>query len=138
MKRLIANLKDIDEQWKILTSSIIIIVSFGVLPSYWVNDWEWFSRGGALLVVYGIYIVWRDIKGKIHSDLDLLDSAASEKLGEKSAEFTDLVKASPEWQGLLKSSNVKLSNIPEADHTFSQKKWRDQVFTWTREWIQSW
>ncbi len=53
-------------------------------------------------------------------------------------EFTDLVKASPEWQELLKSSNVKLSNIPEADHTFSQKKWRDQVFTWTREWIQSW
>lgn len=92
MKRLIANLKDIDEQWKILTSSIIIIVSFGVLPSYWVNDWEWFSRGGALLVVYGIYIIWRDIKGKIHSDLDLLDSAASEKSGEKSAEFTDLVK----------------------------------------------
>lgn len=53
-------------------------------------------------------------------------------------EFTDLVKASPAWQKLLKSSNVKHSNIPEADHTFSRKKWRDQVSTWTREWVQSW
>ena len=53
-------------------------------------------------------------------------------------EFTDLVKASPAWQKLLKSSNVKHSNIPEADHTFSQKKWRDQISTWTREWVQSW
>ena len=53
-------------------------------------------------------------------------------------EFTDLVKASPEWQELLKSSNVKHFNIPEADHTFSRKSWRDQVSVWTREWIQSW
>ena len=53
-------------------------------------------------------------------------------------EFTDLVKASPAWQKLLKSSNVQHSNIPEADHTFSRKKWRDQVSTWTREWVQSW
>jgi len=53
-------------------------------------------------------------------------------------EFTDLVKASPEWQELLKSSNVKHFNIPEADHTFSRKKWRDQISTWTREWVQSW
>jgi len=86
------NLKNIDEHWKILTGSIIILVLFGVLPSYWVSDWGWFSRSGALLVIYGIYIVWRDIKGGIHSALDLLDSAASEKLDEKSAEFTDLVK----------------------------------------------
>jgi exosortase A-associated hydrolase 1 len=53
-------------------------------------------------------------------------------------EFTDLVDASPEWQKLFRSSYVKHSNIPEADHTFSRKKWRDQVFTWTREWVQSW
>ena len=53
-------------------------------------------------------------------------------------EFTDLVKTSPEWQKLLKLSNVKYSNIPEADHTFSRKKWQDQVSTWTREWVQSW
>ena len=53
-------------------------------------------------------------------------------------EFTDLAEASPKWKKLLKSSNVRHSNIPEADHTFSQKKWRDQVSNWTREWIQSW
>lgn len=53
-------------------------------------------------------------------------------------EFNDLVKVSPEWQKLIKSSNVKHSNFPEADHTFSRKQWRDQVSIWTRKWIQSW
>jgi len=55
LKHLIASLKDIDEHWKILAISIIILIVFGILPSYWVNDWGWFSRSGALLVIYGIY-----------------------------------------------------------------------------------
>jgi exosortase A-associated hydrolase 1 len=53
-------------------------------------------------------------------------------------EFTDLVKASPKWQKLLGSPNVRRFDIPEADHTFSRHEWRDQVSSWTREWIQSW
>ena len=53
-------------------------------------------------------------------------------------EFTDLVKASPKWQNLLGSPNVRHFDIPEADHTFSRHDWRDQVASWTREWIQSW
>lgn len=53
-------------------------------------------------------------------------------------EFTDLVKASHKWQKLLESPNVKRSNIPKADHTFSRQEWRDQVACWTREWVQSW
>ena len=53
-------------------------------------------------------------------------------------EFTDLVKASPKWQKLLGSPNVRHFDIPEADHTFSRHDWRDQVASWTREWIQSW
>jgi len=53
-------------------------------------------------------------------------------------EFTDLVKASPKWQKLLGSPNVRSFDIPEADHTFSRQEWRDQVACGTREWIQSW
>ena len=92
MKQLTIKLKDIDEHWKILTGSIIILISFGVLPSYWVCDWGWFSRSGALLVIYGIYIVWRDIKGDIHTVLNQVDAAASEKFGDKSEEITGLIK----------------------------------------------
>lgn len=92
MKQLIANLKDIDEHWKILVISITILMVCGVLPSHLKSDWGWFSRSGALLVLYGIYIVWRDVKGNIHSALNHLVDAAPKKLGEKSVEFTDLVK----------------------------------------------
>lgn len=53
-------------------------------------------------------------------------------------EFKDLVKASNKWQKLLRSPNVKHSDIPEADHTFSRREWSDQVAAWTKEWIQSW
>lgn len=92
MKQLIAKLKDIDEHWKILTISVTILIVCGALPSYLFSDWDWFSRSGALLVVYGIFIVWRDVQGKIHTALDRVESAVSKKLGEKSGEITNLIQ----------------------------------------------
>jgi exosortase A-associated hydrolase 1 len=53
-------------------------------------------------------------------------------------EFLDLVKGSRDWQKLLGSSRVQRRNLPRANHTFSQRDWRDQVATWTREWVKSW
>ncbi len=53
-------------------------------------------------------------------------------------EFLDLVKGSSSWQKYLSGSHVKQFNLAEANHTFSRREWRDQVATWTRDWIKSW
>ena len=85
---MIEKIKDIDEHWKILTISIVLVFISGVLPSLWVCDWGWFSRSGALLVIYGIYIVWLDYKGKINTDLDTIESHSIKKFGDKDGELT--------------------------------------------------
>jgi exosortase A-associated hydrolase 1 len=53
-------------------------------------------------------------------------------------EFLELVKGSHEWQRLLAPPQVTHRNLPEANHTFSQRKWRDQVADWTTEWLYTW
>ncbi|MCB1777683.1 MAG: hydrolase 1, exosortase A system-associated [Candidatus Competibacteraceae bacterium] len=54
------------------------------------------------------------------------------------AEFRDLAKASRIWRQLLAQPRVTLREYPEANHTFSCRAWRDQVATWTQEWLQGW
>jgi hypothetical protein len=53
-------------------------------------------------------------------------------------EFSDLVKSSRQWRKLLTSSRVTGLSLPEANHTFSRREWRDQVAIWTKDWIYSW
>jgi exosortase A-associated hydrolase 1 len=53
-------------------------------------------------------------------------------------EFLELVKSSRKWQKLLEPSRVQRRDLPQANHTFSQSDWRNQVATWTREWMVSW
>ncbi|GGE87171.1 hydrolase 1, exosortase A system-associated [Massilia psychrophila] len=53
-------------------------------------------------------------------------------------EFSDLAKGSAKWQRLLGASRVTRHALDEADHTFSRRVWRDQVSTWTGDWIKSW
>jgi exosortase A-associated hydrolase 1 len=53
-------------------------------------------------------------------------------------EFSDLAQASAKWQRLLGASHVTRHALDEADHTFSRRVWRDQVSTWTGDWIKSW
>ena len=50
------------------------------------------------------------------------------------AEFCDTVKASRRWMRLMARSQVTIRELPEANHTFSRREWRDQVAAWTREW----
>lgn len=50
-------------------------------------------------------------------------------------EFQETVKADPEWQSLLKESRVVHHYFAEADHTFSTAAWRDQITSWTKEWV---
>jgi exosortase A-associated hydrolase 1 len=42
--------------------------------------------------------------------------------------------ASPQWKALLASSRVTRVDIPDANHTFSKKEWRQQVFEATTAW----
>lgn len=53
-------------------------------------------------------------------------------------EFLDIVKRSRKWKRALGSPRVRRLDLPEANHTFSQRDWRDQVAVWTRDWIRSW
>ncbi len=50
-------------------------------------------------------------------------------------EFEDAVKASQKWRDLLGSPKVIRRDLPDADHTFSCRLWRDQVAQWTCDWI---
>ncbi len=54
------------------------------------------------------------------------------------AEFRDTTKISRHWRRLLARPRVTIRELPEANHTFSRREWRDQVAAWTREWLQEW
>jgi len=53
-------------------------------------------------------------------------------------EFEDAVAASQAWSAWRNSSEVTERRLEEADHTFSCAVWRDQVATWTIEWLGTW
>lgn len=51
-------------------------------------------------------------------------------------EFRNLVSASPGWRRLLESPRVTRHELPDANHTFSRRDWRDQVAHWTAAWVR--
>ncbi|MDQ1830162.1 hydrolase 1, exosortase A system-associated [Massilia scottii] len=53
-------------------------------------------------------------------------------------EFLDTAAASEQWQGLLAAPQVSRQTLPEADHTFSRRVWKEQVVNWTGDWLRSW
>lgn len=67
--KLIKRLIDIDEHWKVIILSLLLISVAGVLPSIHFSDWSWFARSGALLVCLGVCIAWLDYKGGIDRDI---------------------------------------------------------------------
>jgi uncharacterized protein len=52
------------------------------------------------------------------------------------AEFRDTAANNPAWRGLLDQPRVTRRDLPEANHTFSRREWRDQVAAWTLEWVR--
>jgi exosortase A-associated hydrolase 1 len=50
-------------------------------------------------------------------------------------EFLDHAASDPAWAGLVDAPRVSRRSFDEADHTFSRAQWRDQVATWTADWI---
>lgn len=53
-------------------------------------------------------------------------------------EFSDVVGASPRWRKRLQAPGVRQHSLAGANHTFSQREWRDQVAGWTADWVTSW
>jgi exosortase A-associated hydrolase 1 len=53
-------------------------------------------------------------------------------------EFQDVADGSGKWKKLLQSPRVQRRDLPQANHTFSRRAWRDQVALWTGEWVRSW
>ena len=51
------------------------------------------------------------------------------------AEFLDTAANNPAWRGLLDQPRVTRRDLPEANHTFSRREWRDQVAQWTLDWV---
>jgi exosortase A-associated hydrolase 1 len=52
-------------------------------------------------------------------------------------EFKDVVTRSRRWRGLLADERITRKDLPEANHTFARREWRDQVARWTEAWVKS-
>jgi len=52
-------------------------------------------------------------------------------------EFKDVVAGSHRWRQLLADERVTRHDLPEANHTFSRRDWRNQVERWTEAWVRS-
>ncbi|MCF6353736.1 MAG: hydrolase 1, exosortase A system-associated [Candidatus Polarisedimenticolaceae bacterium] len=50
------------------------------------------------------------------------------------AEFKDEIMGSLRWKALM-AEKLDIKELPEADHTFSRRGWRDQVAEWTLGWV---
>ena len=51
-------------------------------------------------------------------------------------EFSDLAKSTIAWKQLMSSPKVSRFDLVGANHTFSQRVWREQIGQWTIEWIK--
>lgn len=51
------------------------------------------------------------------------------------AEFNDMVKGSTAWRRLLTRKGGEFFYLPEANHTFSQQVWRDEIAAQTLRWV---
>jgi len=52
-------------------------------------------------------------------------------------EFREAVKADEKWQKLFQQSWITRADLPEADHTFSSEKWRNEVANITLKWLRN-
>lgn len=50
-------------------------------------------------------------------------------------EFRDVVAAEPRWQRTLEDDRASRVDLPQANHTFSSRAWREEVSQATRRWL---
>jgi len=51
--------------------------------------------------------------------------------------FKDLLEASSKWQALFSPPRVRRHDLPGADHSFRRPQWRQQVESWTLDWLHN-
>ncbi|WP_439135224.1 hydrolase 1, exosortase A system-associated [Pseudomaricurvus sp.] len=54
------------------------------------------------------------------------------------AEFKDAIRRSRPLNRVISQPQYQMEHLPDSDHTFSRKVWKDRVANWTTEWMQSW
>ena len=52
-------------------------------------------------------------------------------------QFSDLAQTDKDWIKALESANIAQTTIPQANHTFSSQKWRDQVSDLTTAFVKN-
>jgi exosortase A-associated hydrolase 1 len=52
-------------------------------------------------------------------------------------EFKDVVARSRRWRRLLAGERVTRYDLPEGNHTFARRDWRNQVERWTEAWVKT-
>ncbi|MDO8701890.1 MAG: hydrolase 1, exosortase A system-associated [Undibacterium sp.] len=53
-------------------------------------------------------------------------------------EFSDVAGSSRKWKKLMSSSQITKRHLAGANHTFSQRSWREEIGHWTISWIKNW
>lgn len=93
--------------------SILIILLGGIVPSLICSDWLWLSRSGALLVIFGIFIVWLDYKSSINNDLDTVFEGFQNYLESKNVANRENVEkeVSTQFDKVKNSNNKRFKNI---------------------------
>ncbi|MGD8309575.1 MAG: hydrolase 1, exosortase A system-associated [Chromatiales bacterium] len=79
------------------------------------------------------------LPGKVLDALERFDGAVLLVLSGRdltASEFKGVVRGSPAWRRLLAADRVTRRELEEADHTFSNATWRDQVERWTLDWLR--
>lgn len=71
---------------------------------------------------------WRRLHGPLLLFLSGKDLTARE--------FVQHAGSAPAWRGLLDEPRLRRVDLPEADHTFSQRVWSDQLERETLAWLQ--
>ncbi len=99
---------------------IVALISFflGVVPSIVLSDWTWFSRSGALLVIFGVYIVWLDYKGDVNKDLETLLSGFNQYL----------INHTKDSEADIKKIEAKISEKLNKVRTATEKRFQNIEF----------
>ncbi|CAN5867448.1 hydrolase 1, exosortase A system-associated [soil metagenome] len=51
-------------------------------------------------------------------------------------EFSDLAGSTPEWKKFMARARISRRDLTGANHTFSQRHWREQIGRWTLDWMK--
>ena len=84
--------KSIHKYGSVISISSLILLMAGITPSLLTSDWTWFSRSGALLVIFGIFIIWIDYQNSVNKDLDTIFLGFKKHLTENTKESSESIE----------------------------------------------